>query len=131
MPNAQLKFRRYSRRVRSSVRLSLKSMKIVVFGLSITSAWGNGHATTFRALLRALHDRKHEIVFFERETEWYADNRDLPAPPFCKLVLYERWSDVLAKARMELADADVGMVGSYFPDGLAAVDELLDSAAAV
>jgi len=106
-------------------------MKIVVFGLSITSAWGNGHATTFRALLKALHDRKHEVVFFERETEWYADNRDLPDPPFCKLVLYDRWSDVLAKVRGELAHADVGMVGSYFPDGLAALDELLDSAAAV
>lgn len=106
-------------------------MKIVVFGLSITSAWGNGHATTFRALLKALHERRHDIVFFEKETEWYADNRDLPEPPYCRLILYENWSEVLTKARKELADADVGIVGSYFPDGIAATDELLDSRAAV
>jgi spore maturation protein CgeB len=106
-------------------------MKIVVFGLSITSAWGNGHATTFRALLKALHHRKHRIVFFEKETDWYADNRDLPDPPFCKVVLYDRWSDVLVKARQELSDSDVGIVGSYFPNGVAAMDELLDSATAV
>ena len=104
-------------------------MKIVVFGLSITSAWGNGHATTFRALLKALHERKHDIVFFEKETEWYADNRDLPEPPYCRLILYDNWSDVLSRARKELADADVGMVGSYFPDGVVAIDELLDSRA--
>jgi len=104
-------------------------MKIVVFGLSITSAWGNGHATTFRALLRALHNRKHEIVFFEKETEWYADNRDLPEPPYCSVVLYDRWTEVLNRARRELADADVGIVGSYFPDGVSAVDELLESRA--
>ena len=100
-------------------------MKIVVFGLSITSAWGNGHATTFRALLKALHERKHDIVFFEKETEWYAHNRDLPEPPYCRLILYDNWSDVSSKARKELADADVGMVGSYFPDGVVAIDELL------
>jgi len=104
-------------------------MKIVIFGLSISSAWGNGHATTFRALLKALHERKHQIVFFEKETEWYADNRDLPDPPYCRLVLYERWKEVLQRVRNELNDADVGMVGSYFPDGIAAIDELLDSKA--
>jgi len=106
-------------------------MKIVIFGLSISSAWGNGHATTFRALLKALHNRKHRIVFFEKETDWYADNRDLPDPPYCRLVLYQRWSDILRKVRSELTDADVGMVGSYFPDGLHAIDALLDSRAEV
>jgi len=82
-------------------------MKIVIFGLSISSAWGNGHATTFRALLKALHERKHELVFFEKETEWYADNRDLSDPPYCRLILYERWPEVLRRARKELSDADV------------------------
>ena len=64
-------------------------MKIVVFGLSITSAWGNGHATTFRALFEALHRRGHSILFFEKDLEWYASNRDLPEPPYCRLRLYE------------------------------------------
>ncbi len=100
-------------------------MKIVIFGLSITSSWGNGHATTFRALCRGLHGRGHEIVFFEHNTEWYEHNRDLPEPPFCKVRIYEEWDDILPAVRAELRDADVGLVGSYFPDGIAALDQIL------
>jgi spore maturation protein CgeB len=106
-------------------------MKIVVFGLSITSAWGNGHATTFRALLEALHRRGHDIVFYEKDVEWYASNRDLPDPPYCRLRLFETWNDILPEVRRELASADVGVVGSYFPDGRRALDELFDSRAQV
>ncbi len=102
-------------------------MKLVVFGLSVTSTWGNGHGTTYRALLRALHSRGHHIVFFEKDVEWYASNRDLPEPSFCDVCLYERWDDVLPRVRRELADADVAMVGSYFPDGIAALDEVFAS----
>jgi spore maturation protein CgeB len=106
-------------------------LKIVIFGLSITSSWGNGHATTFRALARALHGRGHRVVFFEKNVEWYASNRDLPEPGFCQLHLYTRWMDVLPLVRRELASADVAMVGSYFPDGIAAVETMLNSRAAV
>lgn len=97
-------------------------MKIVIFGLSITSAWGNGHATTFRALCEALHARGHCITFFEKNLEWYASNRDLPSPAYCDLVIYENWIEVLSRAKRELSDCDVAMVGSYFPDGYAAID---------
>jgi len=106
-------------------------LKIVIFGLSITSSWGNGHATTFRALARALHDRGHRIVFFEKDVEWYGSNRDLPAPEFCDLRLYEKWDEIVATVRRELSDADVAMVGSYFPDGIQATDEVFDSRAQV
>lgn len=106
-------------------------MKIVAFGLSITSAWGNGHATTFRALFEALHRRAHDITFYEKNVEWYASNRDLPEPPYCKLRLYENWSEIAAEARRELGDADVGLVGSYFPDGIRAIEELIESRAGV
>jgi spore maturation protein CgeB len=106
-------------------------MKIVIFGLSITSSWGNGHATTFRALARALHARGHRIVFFEKNVEWYSSNRDLPAPDFCEVRLYDEWPSVLAEARRELRDCDVAMVGSYFPDGVAAIHEMFDSPARV
>lgn len=102
-------------------------MQIVIFGLSITSSWGNGHATTFRALARALHERGHRIVFFERNVEWYASNRDMPEPPFCRVVLYENWKEVLPRVRQEFRGCDVAVVGSYFPDGLAAIREVLDS----
>src|SRR3569832_2498397 len=74
-------------------------MKIVIFGLAITSSWGNGHATTFRALCKALHARGHRIVFFEHDTYWYADNRDLPNPDFCDTRIYEDWADILPSAR--------------------------------
>ena len=104
-------------------------MKIVIFGLSITSAWGNGHATTFRALSRALWKRGHQIVFFERDREWYASNRDLPEPSFCDVRIYNEWSQALPSVRAELRDADVACVGSYFPDGINAAREVLDSKA--
>jgi spore maturation protein CgeB len=106
-------------------------MKIVIFGLSITSSWGNGHATTFRALCRALRARGHHIVFYEKNQEWYASNRDLPNPDFCETRIFEDWDAVRPNARRELRDADIAVVGSYFPHGRAAVDEVLDSSAAV
>jgi spore maturation protein CgeB len=106
-------------------------MKIVIFGLSITSSWGNGHATTFRALARALQERGHRIVFFERDVEWYASNRDMAEPPFCQVVLFDRWADVVPRARKALRGCDVAMVGSYFSDGIAAIDEVFDSTARV
>jgi spore maturation protein CgeB len=102
-------------------------VKIVVFGLSVTSSWGNGHATTFRALLSALHQRKHEIVFFEKNEEWYASNRDLPSPPFCDLRLFDDWRSVLPSVRGELRDCEVAIVGSFFPEGVRVTQEVIDS----
>lgn len=102
-------------------------MKIVIFGLSITSSWGNGHATTFRALARALHDRGHRIVFYEHDLEWYASNRDMPEPPFCAVKLYDSWDSICKSAMAEVNESDVVVVGSYFPDGLRVIDELAGS----
>ncbi|HET6843799.1 MAG TPA: glycosyltransferase [Candidatus Angelobacter sp.] len=106
-------------------------MKIVIFGLAITSSWGNGHATTYRSLCSALRRRGHEIVFFEHDTEWYRGNRDLPKPEFCRVKIFDDWWQVLPAARAELRDADVAVVGSYFPDGIPALDEVLSSNVAV
>ncbi len=106
-------------------------MKIVIFGLSITSSWGNGHATTFRALCRALRDRGHHIIFYEKNVEWYASNRDLPNPGFCETRIFEDWDAVVPNARRELRDCDVAMVGSYFPRGIEAVNLIQDSPAPV
>src|SRR5579859_2749927 len=102
-------------------------MKITIFGLSITSSWGNGHATTFRALCQALHRRGHRIVFFEHNVEWYQNNRDLPHPGYCEVKVFEKWEDILPSVRTELRDSDVAMVGSYFPDGITALEEVLAS----
>ncbi len=102
-------------------------MKIVVLGLSVTSSWGNGHATTYRALLAALHARGHRIVFFEKDEEWYASNRDLPDPRFCDVRLYQDWNTELPSLRRELSDCDTAVLGSYFPDGISAAEELINS----
>jgi Uncharacterized protein conserved in bacteria len=99
-------------------------MKIVVFGLTISSSWGNGHATLWRGLCRALLQLGHSVVFFERDVPYYATNRDLTEIAGGRLILYSDWNDVLQRAKMELADADVAMVTSYCPDGIAATELL-------
>ncbi|SEL56081.1 Spore maturation protein CgeB [Sphingomonas palmae] len=94
-------------------------MKLVVLGLSLGSSWGNGHATTFRALLKAYAARGHEVVFLEREVPWYAGaHRDLVNPDWCRLDYYSDL-DHLAEWREEIAAADAVIVGSYVPDGVA------------
>lgn len=94
-------------------------MKIVILGLSITSTWGNGHATTFRSLLRALSARKHAILFLERDVEWYANQRDMAEPPFCQLGLYKTLTDLKDRFRADVRAADLVIVGSYVPEGVA------------
>ncbi len=93
-------------------------MRLVVLGLSLTSAWGNGHATTWRALLRAFAARGHDVLFLERDVPWYASNRDLLRPDFCRLALYDSLSD-LDRWRAEISEADAVVVGSYVPEGVA------------
>src|SRR4051812_31909302 len=95
------------------------ALKIVIFGLSITSSWGNGHATTYRGLVRELQRRGHEIIFLERDVEWYAGNRDLPNPPYCRTELYDSLMEAKDRFREEVREADFVMVGSYVPEGLA------------
>ncbi len=97
-------------------------MKIVVFGLTISSSWGNGHATLWRGLCRALARRHCRVVFFERDVPYYAGARDTHEVPGGRLVLYPDWDAVAAQARQELGDADVAVVTSYCPDGIAATE---------
>jgi spore maturation protein CgeB len=102
-------------------------VKFVIFGLTISSAWANGHATPWRALLRGLHRQGHQAIFFERDVDYYAQHRDLLEPEFCELVLYSDWPSVRARAHAAVAAADVAMVTSYCPDGLAACQLVLDT----
>jgi spore maturation protein CgeB len=95
-------------------------MKLVIFGLTISSSWGNGHATLLRGLFRALVNKGHEIVFFERDVPYYAAHRDLTQMSGVRLVLYEDWGATAELAEVELRTAEVGMVTSYCPDGIAA-----------
>ena len=105
-------------------------MKLVVLGLSLSSSWGNGHATTYRALLKAFAARGHDILFLERDVPWYAAERDLSDPGFCRWALYsdlselERWQDAVRAA-------DAVIVGSYVPDGIAVGEWILQHAEGV
>lgn len=96
-------------------------MRLVVFGLAVSSSWGNGHATLWRGLIGALVRQGHEVVFFERDAPWYAETRDLTRlPEGAELLLYPDWAAVLPRAREEVARADAVMITSFCPDGPAA-----------
>jgi spore maturation protein CgeB len=94
-------------------------MRIVVLGLSITSSWGNGHATTYRGLVKALAGRGHAVTFLERDLPWYADNRDMPSPPFATTHLYSSIDELTTAHGTAVREADLVIVGSYVPDGVA------------
>jgi spore maturation protein CgeB len=104
-------------------------MKLVIFGLTISSSWGNGHATIWRGLCRALSRRGTRIVFFERDVSYYSAHRDLSELPNGRLELYADWESVRSLAEQQLADADVAIVSSYCPDGIAASELVFGSQA--
>jgi spore maturation protein CgeB len=92
-------------------------LDIVMLGLSITSSWGNGHATTYRGLVRELAARGHRVLFLERDLAWYAENRDLPRPPWGRTALYTSVADLKNRFGTAVREADVVIVGSYVPQG--------------
>jgi Uncharacterized protein conserved in bacteria len=94
-------------------------LRIVILGLSITSSWGNGHATTFRGLVRELAARGHDVLFLERDAPWYAENRDLPNPPYGRTEIYHSLDELRGRFAGDVAEADFVMVGSYVPEGVA------------
>jgi spore maturation protein CgeB len=105
--------------------------RILFIGLTITSSWGNGHATTYRGLMRELVRRRHDVLFLERNTEWYAANRDLPNPPYGRTVLYDNLTELRDRFARTVRSADLVVVGSYVPDGVAIAQWVLDTAKGV
>lgn len=100
-------------------------MKIVIFGLSVSSAWGNGHATQWRGLLRALAALGHDVAFFERDAPFYAEHRDLTEGDGYRVVVYPSWGEIRERAAEEIARADVALVTSYQADAERACDAVL------
>jgi spore maturation protein CgeB len=98
------------------------NLKIVVIGLSVTSSWGNGHATTYRALLSALARRGHAVTFLERDVPWYRERRDLVSPDGWTVHLYQSLQDLPRAFGKLIHDADLVIIGSYVPDGIAIAD---------
>ena len=107
----------------------MRPLDIVVLGLSLSSSWGNGHATTYRALLRGLATLGHRVLFLERDMPWYASHRDLADPEFCHLAFYDDLDQLGADHHTRLRRADAVIVGSYVPEGIAVLDHVLDTAA--
>ena len=97
----------------------VRPLRFVILGLSITSSWGNGHATTYRALVRELSARGHQVLFLERDVEWYASNRDMPKPPYGRVALYSTIKQLKDQYGTAVRNADVVIVGSYVQEGVA------------
>jgi spore maturation protein CgeB len=93
-------------------------LSLVVLGLSITSSWGNGHATTYRALVREITARGHDVLFLERDQPWYAENRDLPVPPHGRTVVYRSVEELRDGFTRHIRHADAVILGSYVPEGI-------------
>jgi spore maturation protein CgeB len=102
--------------------------ELIFIGLSLSSSWGNGHATTYRALLRGLATVGQRVLFLERDVPWYAANRDLADPDFCELGLYKSIEELAQKFATRIARAGAVIVGSYVPDGIAVLDFVLGQA---
>jgi spore maturation protein CgeB len=100
-------------------------LQITIFGLTISSSWGNGHATPYRALIRALHGLGHSIRFYEKDVPYYARHRDFRQLPYCDLILYSDWETIRRDALVHAAQSDVVIVASYCPEGARISDEIL------
>ena len=111
--------------------MNASSLDIVILGLSITSSWGNGHATTYRGLVRELEARGHQVLFLERDVPWYASHRDLPDPPYGRTELYDDLETLKARFGDNVRQADVVIVGSYVPDGVAVGTWVTETASGV
>lgn len=98
--------------------MNRKPLNITILGLSITSSWGNGHATTFRALVKELDKAGHKVTFLERDVPWYADNRDLANPEYCRTILYKDLDALKDNYTSAVSTADFVIVGSYVPEGV-------------
>lgn len=94
------------------------SLDIVILGLSLSSSWGNGHATTYRSLVKGLSQEGHHVTFLERDVEWYASNRDLNSSPHCELHFYKDSDDLKNHFSENILRADLLIIGSYLKDGV-------------
>jgi spore maturation protein CgeB len=98
------------------------NLEIVIFGLSITSSWGNGHAVTYRALTKALHERGHRVTFIECDKPWYRTHRDVQTADYCDIHLYDSLKEISPRFGPLVSRADLVVVGSYVPNGTLIAD---------
>ena len=101
-------------------------LKITIFGLTISSSWGNGHATPYRAILRALHRQGVRVSFYEKDVSYYAGHRDFSSCKYCDLHFYEHWQQVRSHALDAARESDIVITASYCPEGARIIDDVLE-----
>jgi spore maturation protein CgeB len=100
-------------------------MRIAFFGSSLVSAYWNGAATYYRGIIRALHERGHEIVFYEPDAFERQQRRDMDDPDWARIVVYSAAGDSQVRRALESArGADLIVKAS----GVGVFDELLEAA---
>src|SRR5438309_281960 len=100
-------------------------MKFTIFGLTVSSSWGNGHATLWRGLCNSLANKGHQVTFFERDVPYYAAHRDLQGHTAYQVILYPSWPEVLPQADRSVREADCAIVTSYCSDARPATELML------
>ena len=101
-------------------------MQIAFFGSSLVSAYWNGAATYYRGIIRALAMRGHRISFYEPDAYERQQHRDIPDPPWARVVVYPATQDGVCRALESGRGADVIVKAS----GVGVFDEFLESAIA-
>src|SRR4051812_26010883 len=99
-------------------------MKIAFFGSSLLSAYWNGAATYYRGIIRALHERGHEVAFYEPDAYERQQHRDLAPPPWARVVVYANDHDAALRQVEAARGADLVVKAS----GVGVFDELLEEA---
>src|SRR3954453_13538475 len=97
-------------------------MKIAFFGSSLVSAYWNGAATYYRGIVRALAERGTVATFYEPDAYERQQHRDIPDPPWAKVVVYQP-ADALRMVE-SARGADLVVKAS----GVGVNDELLEAA---
>ncbi|KAA3439520.1 CgeB family protein [Rufibacter hautae] len=100
-----------------------KKLNIAFFGSSLVSAYWNGAATYYRGIVRALHERGHQVTFYEPDAYQRQENRDIPDPEYAKVVVYPATEEAVYQMLEDAASADVVVKAS----GVGVFDELLEA----
>ena len=103
-------------------------MKITFIGLTISSSWGNGHATTYRGLLEELVKLGHEVYFLEHDMPYYKLERDFTGDQPYQLHLYSSLDELKSHHHSLVRDSDLVIVGSYVHQGPVVIDWVLETA---
>jgi spore maturation protein CgeB len=99
-------------------------MNISFFGSSLVSAYWNGAATYYRGMVRCLHERGHQVTFYEPDAYDRQKHRDLADPPWATSVVYPATEAAVREALQAARGADVVVKTS----GVGVFDELLEAA---